>query len=604
MQPGSTSEEPWVAEGERELPSQPGGSRLKQLAEAFQAISACVGDETAIGLATRQAREIVGAHQAIGTLLPIPDSVRFRSIVAVSQEYAENAERVHHPDLRRVATIAARALRPVRITAAMSSISTSAWEICSPSLGKQPPQTWIVVPLLSRRADLLGMLQLLDKIEGDFSADDEAALTQLAQVTAMVLELQECSNSKDRQRQVAQAEASDRRQAVSNTYSLVRIIKKVTGSLEVDAVLDGLIAETMPLVDADRGCAGVRSAAEMACRRCHDPSGTRSVRQDWPTTFGVPGQVLATGRSVLCCASALETSQVCHGCIQEGSCLVCIPILDGERKAIGFFQLHRKKAFTHEDERVLEWAAQAVSPALQNALTHQRVQQAEHELRELSSRLIHLQDEERRRLARELHDTTGQTLAGLIMNLGSLRPWADGLEPKARLLLLDSIALAKECARDIRTMSYLLHPPTLDDFGLRSAISWYVKGFSQRSRIDVKFDIPLVPERLPPEIETTLFRVVQQSLSNVHQHSCSSTAEIAMYIDSQRVVLSVTDHGQGIEENDMLPKEEDGLGVLLLGVGIAGMRERVRQLGGDLTVQSRQGQGTKVTAVLPLLERR
>src|SRR5207248_742516 len=105
------------------------------------------------------------------------------------------------------------------------------------------------------------------------------------------------------------------------------------------------------------------------------------------------------------------------------------------------------------------------------------------------------------------------------------------------------------------------------------------------------------PERLPPDIETTLFRVVQQSLTNVHQHSCSPTAEIEMHIDSQRVVLSVTDHGQGIE-NDMLPKEEDGLGVLLLGVGIAGMRERVRQLGGDLTVQSWQGQGTTVTAVL------
>src|SRR4051812_11435285 len=214
MQPGSTSEEPWFAEGERELPSQPSESRLKQLAAAFQAIGACVSDETAIGLATRQAREIVGAHQAIGTLLPIPDSVRFRSVVAVSQEYAENAERVHHPDLRRVATIAARALRPVRITAALNSISTSAWSMCSPSLAQQPPQTWILIPVLSRTADLLGMVQVLDKIEGDFSADDEATLSQLAQVTAMVMELIECSNSEDVQRQVAKAEASDRRQAV------------------------------------------------------------------------------------------------------------------------------------------------------------------------------------------------------------------------------------------------------------------------------------------------------------------------------------------------------------------------------------------------------
>jgi len=597
MQPGPTDLE--LSCAEVELPSQPSGSRLKQLADAFQAISACVSDEAAIGLAARHAREIVVAHQAIGTLLPASHSAPFRSVVAVSPEYAENAERVHHPDLRRLATIAARTPRPVRITADLSSISASAWSMCSPSLTQQAPQTWILVPLLSRKAQLLGMVQLLDKLEGDFSADDGATLTQLAQVTAMAIELLECSNSEDIQRRRAEGEASDRRQAVSNTYTLVRIIKRVTGSLEVDSVLDGLIAETMPLVGADRGCAGVRFASEMACQRCHDPSGARSVSQRWSVACGgLPGQVLATGKSVLCSGLGRGTPQVCQGCIEEGGG-VCIPILDGEGKAIGFFQLHRKEAFTHEDQRLLEWAAQAVSPALQNALTHQKVQQAKHELRELSSRLIHLQDEERRRLARELHDTTGQTLAGLMMNLGSLRPWAEGLDARARTLLLDSIALAKECAEDIRTMSYLLHPPTLDEFGLSSAISWYVRGLSQRSGISITLDIPSAPKRLPPDVETTLFRVVQQSLTNVHQHSGSSTAEIAMHLDSQRVVLSVTDHGQGME-GDMLPEEEDGAGVLLLGVGIAGMRERVRQLGGDLTVHSRQGEGTTVTAVLPL----
>src|SRR5205823_5740729 len=155
-------------------------------------------------------------------------------------------------------------------------------------------------------------------------------------------------------------------------YSLVRIIKKVTGSLEVDSVLDGLIAETMALVEADRGCAGIRLAAEMGCQRCHDASGTRSVSQFWPSAGGLPGDVLATGRSILCRELGGKSPQICQECIQESSCVVCIPILDGEGKAIGFFQLQRREAFTHEDQKLLEWAAQAVSPALQNALTHRR----------------------------------------------------------------------------------------------------------------------------------------------------------------------------------------------------------------------------------------
>jgi two-component system, NarL family, sensor kinase len=167
------------------------------------------------------------------------------------------------------------------------------------------------------------------------------------------------------------------------------------------------------------------------------------------------------------------------------------------------------------------------------------------------------------------------------------------------MVFLDSIALAKACADEIRTMSYLLHPPTLDQFGLVSAIAWYVKGFSQRSGIEVQLEMPADVERLPRDVEIALFRVVQQSLSNVRQHSGSSSAKIQMQIESQQVSLTVSDHGTGIRDAIMSDEDEEPT-ILTLGVGIAGMRERVRQLGGELQVESQTDQGTTVTVILPL----
>jgi PAS domain S-box-containing protein len=220
---------------------------------------------------------------------------------------------------------------------------------------------------------------------------------------------------------------------------------------------------------------------------------------------------------------------------------------------------------------------------------------AEEVLRRLSSQLLHAQDDERRRIARELHDSTGQYLSALSMNLSWMNQSSCELAPKVRSVVRESIDLVKRALSEIRNFSYLLHPPVLDEYGLCAALRWYVHGFSQRSGIKVDLDAPVDLPRLPRQVETALFRVVQECLTNVHRHSGSTWARISLRQTSGALLLEISDEGHGI-----LP----GTGGLKgggdkIGVGIAGIRERMRELGGRLEIKS-DSHGTMVRASLPL----
>jgi signal transduction histidine kinase len=222
--------------------------------------------------------------------------------------------------------------------------------------------------------------------------------------------------------------------------------------------------------------------------------------------------------------------------------------------------------------------------------------QAEQLLKQLSARLLQLQDEERRRIARELHDSHAQSLAALAMNLAILNKSAKTLDPRARQALAESLALSEACVREIRTISYLLHPPFLDEAGLASALRWYVDGFSQRSGIQVQLDVPAELGRLSRGVETTLFRIVQECLSNIHRHSGSPTAHIRIAPDSTQITLEVWDNGHGMPPEMLNSAGEPVAG---LGVGIAGMQERVCQLQGKMEIYSSR-RGTRVKVALPL----
>jgi signal transduction histidine kinase len=217
-------------------------------------------------------------------------------------------------------------------------------------------------------------------------------------------------------------------------------------------------------------------------------------------------------------------------------------------------------------------------------------------LRDLTARLLHFQDEERRRIARELHDSVGQTLAALSMNLSSAGADIQRLT-KTAAAIADSEALVKEMTTDIRTISYLLHPPLLDEAGLTSALQWYVQGLTARSSISVDLEVPDSFDRLPRDLETAIFRVVQECLTNVHRHSGSPVAKIRLSRSASDVQLEVRDEGKGIPPEKLYEMASSGAP----GVGIKGMRERIHQLGGSLEIGSDgNGKGTAVVVKLPV----
>ncbi|HET7890430.1 MAG TPA: sensor histidine kinase [Candidatus Sulfotelmatobacter sp.] len=221
---------------------------------------------------------------------------------------------------------------------------------------------------------------------------------------------------------------------------------------------------------------------------------------------------------------------------------------------------------------------------------------ANQNLRNLSARLLQLQDDERRRIARELHDSVGQMLAALNMNLSTVRGDIERLTKTANALA-DSENLVHEMTSEVRTISHLLHPPLLDEAGLSSALRWYVDGFALRSKIRVDLDLPEDFRRLPRESETAIFRVVQECLTNIHRHSGSPIAKIRLRQREREVLVEIADKGKGIPSDKQEEMSSEGTP----GVGIRGMRERLRQLGGSLDIDS-NNTGTLVVVRLPVGE--
>jgi len=284
--------------------------------------------------------------------------------------------------------------------------------------------------------------------------------------------------------------------------------------------------------------------------------------------------------------------------------LTISPVRDASGKIIGASKIARDISQRKRTERELRESeeryrtlADALDTQVQfrtqelqrrNAeILHQRDQ-----LRSLSQRLIQIQDEERRHIARELHDSAGQTLAALGMNLARLAQNARNNPAQLAKDIEDAEGLVQHLNQEIRTTSYLLHPPLLDESGLSSALDWYVQGLKQRSGLDIDLKIPENFERLPADVELVIFRVVQESLTNVHRHSGSKTASIRLAREADRIIVEVQDKGRGMSGERLNEIQSQGSGV-----GISGMRERLRHFDGQLVVES-NSTGTKIFATL------
>jgi signal transduction histidine kinase len=246
--------------------------------------------------------------------------------------------------------------------------------------------------------------------------------------------------------------------------------------------------------------------------------------------------------------------------------------------------LERKSAELAEQRDQLEKRVQERTAELERANEN---------LRDLSARLLHLQDEERRRLARELHDSVGQILAAIGMNIAIVQSQSHKLDSFGVRAVSENAQLVEQVSREIRTISHLLHPPLLEVAGLVSALRWYVDGFSERSKIKVDLEVPADFGRLPSDAELAIFRIIQECLTNIHRHSESTTAAIRIRQEEGRLTVQVRDSGKGMPLNKQRELAESSRG----GVGLGGMRERLRQLGGALEIKS-EGEGTVVSVTL------
>jgi PAS domain S-box-containing protein len=273
---------------------------------------------------------------------------------------------------------------------------------------------------------------------------------------------------------------------------------------------------------------------------------------------------------------------------------VIITAVHGETgKLIGFAKVTRDFTERMQTQRALQ------KEVAERQRAEMRLRESEKSLRDLSLHLLRTQDEERRRIGRDLHDSLGQSLAVLKMKLDSL---ASVVEKQTEKDAADDVAqcirLTEDSIKELRTISYLLYPPMLEEMGLKSAIPWYLDGFSTRSGIKTTLQVAEDFTRLPREAELALFRVFQESLTNVHRHSGSPTAEVRLFMKDGMGILEVRDNGKGLPPAQREQSSQDWMGQL--GVGLRGMNERMHQLGGALKLTSTK-KGTTVRAMVPAL---
>ncbi len=285
--------------------------------------------------------------------------------------------------------------------------------------------------------------------------------------------------------------------------------------------------------------------------------------------------------------------------------LTISPVRDSAGKIVGaskiardFTQRKQVERALHESEARFRLLSDALDTQVQFRTQELQRRNAEilrqsERLQDLSGRLLRMQDDERRHIARELHDSAGQTLAALAMNLARLVEDAPLNPAQLAEDVKDAQDLVQHLTQELRTTSYLLHPPLLDENGLSSALRWYVQGLVERSGLDIDLNIPDNFERLIPEMELVMFRLVQECLTNVHRHSGSKTALIRVVRKADKIHLEVQDHGRGMSKERFAEVQSHATGV-----GIRGMRERVRQIHGELTIES-NALGTRISATFP-----
>jgi signal transduction histidine kinase len=355
-----------------------------------------------------------------------------------------------------------------------------------------------------------------------------------------------------------------------------------------------ILAESSALITAVPGAAGAAIVAEEAL---HDPDITVLARklEAQPPWSDFPFIVLTGG--------GMSTDQT-EVAVRARAPLGNVTLLERPLRAATLLSAVRSALSARRRQYEIRdhlHQRQIAEQALRNArdTLESIVQDRTAALRRLSVRLLNVQDEERRRIARELHDGLGQYLAAAKITLDTLIITQTDSHSDSENYLTDVGKLIDHAIKETRTISHLLHPPLLDATGFASAASWYVEGFGKRSGIAATLSLPEKLGRLPTNVETALFRIMQEAMTNVHRHAESHKVDITLNTDGQCVTLVIRDFGKGIPRDTLDQFLKSGTNV---GVGLAGIRERIQELGGTLEIRSNK-KGTVLEARIPIAER-
>jgi PAS domain S-box-containing protein len=389
---------------------------------------------------------------------------------------------------------------------------------------------------------------------------------------------------------------TERKQAEAAIRSLLQISEKLHATLDIDALLAALVIEAMELIDAEIGWSGLRSSEGMVCHT-HITRDLQVVPFEYflPPSVGLPGWVLV--HKVPYVMNDAQADKLIIPEIRERfgvKALIDTPILDAQGEVIGFFEVGNKKngaGFSESDVEKLVAVSRIASIALQNAMSYRNLERAEKALREsqlhlqlLSRQLLQAQEAERRSIARELHDEIGQQLTALSLILTSEHPSPDQLS--------DAHAVVRGLIDRLRNLSLDLRPTILDDLGLIPALVWLFERYTSQTTVSVRFEHSgLEEQRFDPEVETTAYRIVQEALTNVARHAGVREVTVRLWIDDDTLSVMIVDGGRGFDPQRINTRASSGL---------AGMQERAALLGGEMTIESAVGEGTRLTVTLPL----
>ena len=391
---------------------------------------------------------------------------------------------------------------------------------------------------------------------------------------------------------------SKRKQEEDVIRALLRLSEKLNSTFDVEKLMDELVTEAIQLVQANAGFAGIISGEKLTCQKYVRGEGLQAFHCSWSPGKGLPGWLLLHKTAYLT-NDAKEDRQIEQELRQVFTITsaLSIPILDAKDTLLGCIEVHNKKdtgGFTPFDQKTMTAVSQVASIAIQNALAYQKLQEAEALHSHLLDKIITAQEDERRRISRELHDEIGQSLTSLLVGLRAAEEEHDAGGICDRISDLRKITA--NTLQEVQRLARGLRPSVLDDFGLEEAIARYAADFT--STYGIQVDVTQdggTRDRLPPTVETALYRIVQEALTNVGKYAKASTVSILLQRNRDQIQLIVEDDGQGFDAQVMLQRAVAGAHL-----GLHGMRERAALLNGSISIESSPGTGTTIYVEIPV----